>query len=105
MNVGLQKCLSGNLVIVNVYQCSEDNTMPSKLSKWGNSLGVRLPSYVAERAGLRNGDYLYITLMDSGDIVIRPVKQADIHPGYGTAGEAEAKPLAVLSDEEVLKEW
>ena len=44
--------------------------MPSKLSKWGNSLGVRLPSYIAERTGLRNGDYLYIKLMDSGDIVI-----------------------------------
>ncbi len=105
MNVGLQKCLSGNLVIVNVYQCSEDHTMPSKLSKWGNSLGVRLPSYIAERAGLRNGDYLYIKLMDSGDIVIHPVKQTDVHPGYATAGVAEAKPLAVLSDEEVLKEW
>ena len=83
-------------------QC-EDHTMPSKLSKWGNSLGVRLPSYVAERAGLRNGDYLYITLMDSGDIVIRPVKQVDVHPGY--AGEADAEPSAVLSDDEVLKEW
>ena len=105
MDAGLQKSPSGNLVIVNVYQCSEDHTMPSKLSKWGNSLGVRLPSYIAERAGLRNGDYLYIKLMDSGDIVIRPVKQTDVHPGYATAGEAEAKPLAVLSDEEVLKEW
>ena len=79
--------------------------MPSKLPKWGNSLGVRLPSYVAERAGLRNGDYLYIKLTDSGDIVIRPVKQTEAHPGYATAVEAEAKPLAVLSDEEVLKEW
>jgi hypothetical protein len=43
--------------------------------------------------------------MDSGDIVIRPVRQSDVHPGYATAGKAEAKPLAVLSDEEVLKEW
>ena len=43
--------------------------------------------------------------MDSGDIVIHPVKQTDVHPGYATAGVAEAKPLAVLSDEEVLKEW
>lgn len=79
--------------------------MPSKLSKWGNSLGVRLPSYIAERAGLRNGDYLYIKLMDSGDIVIRPVKPQDVHPGYATSGNAEAKPLAVLSDDEVRKGW
>ena len=45
--------------------------MPSKLSKWGNSLGVRVPSHIAERAGLQCGDQLYIRLLDSGDILIR----------------------------------
>lgn len=45
--------------------------MPSKLSKWGNSLGVRVPSHIAERAGLQCGDQLYIRLLDSGDILVR----------------------------------
>lgn len=56
--------------------------MPSKLCKWGNSLGVRLPQYITERAGLTTGDYLYITLRDSGEIVIKPVKANGILPQF-----------------------
>lgn len=56
--------------------------MPSKLCKWGNSLGVRLPQYIAERTGLTTGDYLYITLRDSGEIVIKPVKSKGILPQF-----------------------
>lgn len=54
--------------------------MPTKLCKWGNSLGVRLPQYIAERAGLTAGDFLYISLRDNGEIVIKPVKAKDIPP-------------------------
>lgn len=56
--------------------------MATKLCVWGNSLGVRLPKHIAERTGLVAGDYLYIRLMDSGDIVMRPVKAKDLHAGY-----------------------
>ena len=56
--------------------------MPTKLCTWGNSLGVRLPKYVVERTGMRPGDYLFISLTDAGDIVIRPVKAREIHPAY-----------------------
>ncbi len=55
--------------------------MPTKLCKWGNSLGLRLPQYVIERTGLRPGDYLFVRLTDAGDIVIRPVKERDVHAG------------------------
>jgi len=57
--------------------------MPSKLCKWGNSLGIRLPRYVAERAGLSAGDFLYINLIDN-EIIIRPVKARDVPAGYAT---------------------
>lgn len=60
--------------------------MASKLCVWGNSLGVRLPKYVADVTGVQPGDYLYITVNDSGEIVIRPVKQRDVHPGYAQVG-------------------
>lgn len=40
--------------------------MPTKLCKWGNSLGVRLPQYVVERTAMRSGDMLYIRLTDEG---------------------------------------
>lgn len=69
--------------------------MPSKLCKWGNSLGVRLPQYIAERTGLAAGDYLYIGIRDNGDIVIRPVKAKEIPKGYRpteTESEQIAKP-------------
>lgn len=58
--------------------------MAIRLCKWGHSLGFRVPKHIAERASLRAGDYLYIRLMDSGDIVIRPVNEREVHPGYAT---------------------
>lgn len=58
--------------------------MPTKLCKWGNSLGLRMPQHIAERASLHAGDYLYIRLMDSGDIVIRAVTEREVHAGYAT---------------------
>lgn len=60
--------------------------MATKLCVWGNSLGARLPKWVVERTAVRPGDYLYITVNDAGEIVIRPVKQRDVHPGYAQAG-------------------
>lgn len=58
--------------------------MASKLCKWGHSLGLRVPQHIVERASLRAGDYLYIRLMDSGDIVIRAVNEREVHAGYVT---------------------
>lgn len=78
--------------------------MPTKLCKWGNSLGVRLPAWVAERTGLRPGDYLFIRLMDSGDIVIRPVSARDIPAGY-MPDDAPPKGMPVLTDEEAMDKW
>lgn len=51
--------------------------MSTKLCKWGNSLGLRLPKYVAERTGLQAGDYVFIRLLDSGEIMVRPVKERE----------------------------
>lgn len=45
-----------------------------RLTKWGNSTGLRLPASVMEAAGLQAGDYVYIRLLDTGDIRVRPVK-------------------------------
>ena len=52
--------------------------MPSKLCIWGNSLGVRLPRHVAEVTGVQAGDYLYVRVADSGEIVITPVKPREM---------------------------
>lgn len=80
--------------------------MASKLCKWGNSLGVRLPQHIAERTGLVAGDYLYILIMDNGEIVIRPVKAHDIPAGYAASGEpAQRTKTTRLSHKEVRSKW
>lgn len=46
--------------------------MRSRISKWGNSLAMRLPRALAEEAGLSDGSDVEITLQD-GRIVIAPI--------------------------------
>ena len=62
------------LNLYNVYQRVNRTTMPTKLNRWGNSLGLRLPQHVVEATGLAAGDYLYIRLLESGELMIRAGK-------------------------------
>jgi antitoxin MazE len=43
----------------------------TQVSKWGNSLGVRLPKSVAREVQLDEGDTVQVSV-DNGAIVIRP---------------------------------
>lgn len=43
----------------------------TQLSKWGNSLGLRLPKAVAREVHLGEGDTVQVSV-DNGTIVIRP---------------------------------
>ena len=79
--------------------------MPSKLCKWGNSLGVRLPQYVVERTGVRPGDYLFIRLNDAGDIVIRACKARDIPAGFVPGSSPPKLRNDCPSAEEVREQW
>ena len=79
--------------------------MPTKLCRWGNSLGLRVPQHIAERASLRAGDYVYVRLMDSGDIVIRPVSARDIPVGYMPDNAPPQAKIEVLTDAEVKAQW
>lgn len=45
--------------------------MTTDLGRWGNSLGVRIPKAVAERAGLREGDRVSLDVAGDGALVIR----------------------------------
>ena len=79
--------------------------MPSKLCKWGNSLGVRLPQYVVERTGVRPGDYLFIRLTDAGDIVIRALSPREIHGEYLTTGDPASVAAEPMTSEQIAEEW
>lgn len=45
-----------------------------QVSRWGNSLGLRLPKAVAREAQLDEGDTVDVTV-DNGSIVIRPSRR------------------------------
>lgn len=50
-----------------------------KLTKWGNSIGVRIPATIIKKAHLISGEELEINTDDKGRIILAPIKnqQAD----------------------------
>lgn len=48
--------------------------MKTQLTKWGNSLAVRIPKAVAEKARLRRGDHIELHVSRSGAVEIRSRK-------------------------------
>lgn len=67
--------------------------MTIRLSRWGNSTGLRLPAAVMEAAGLKAGDYVFVRLLDSGEIRVRPTK-VSLSAYVEGDDAASAKPLA-----------
>jgi antitoxin MazE len=47
----------------------------STISKWGNSLAVRIPLALAKQAGLGEGDSVALTLDHKGGFVVRPARR------------------------------
>ena len=45
------------------------------ISKWGNSLAVRIPLAIAKQAKLDEGDAVALTLDRDGGIVLRPTRR------------------------------
>ncbi len=42
-----------------------------QISKWGNSLGLRVPKDIAEQVGLHEGTRVDVEARDDGSVVIR----------------------------------
>ena len=45
------------------------------ISKWGNSLAVRIPLMIAKQAGIAEGDSIAMALDNEGAIVLRPTRR------------------------------
>ena len=45
--------------------------MQTKIQKWGNSLGLRIPKSFAEEAGVEAGSEVDLAIED-GDLIVRP---------------------------------
>ena len=63
-----------------------------RLTRWGNSTGLRLGANLMAAAGLKPGDYVYVRLLDSGDIRVRPCKGAQAINADALKEAAPAEP-------------
>ena len=48
--------------------------MQTKVQKWGNSLGLRIPKSFAEQAGVQAGSEVDLSVED-GELIVRPRRQ------------------------------
>ncbi len=48
--------------------------MRTKIRRWGNSLGLRIPKALAEAAEVREGSSVELSVLE-GEIVVRPATQ------------------------------
>ncbi len=48
--------------------------MQTRIQKWGNSLGLRIPKSFAEQAGVEAGSEVDVSLED-GELIIRPTRE------------------------------
>lgn len=61
----------------------------------GSSIGIRISAHVLGATGLKLGDHVYVRLMDSGDIRVRPAKVS----ASASVDENEAVPAKPAMDE------
>lgn len=47
--------------------------MRTKIQRWGNSLGLRIPKLLAEESGVYAGTEVELSVED-GDIIVRPAR-------------------------------
>lgn len=48
--------------------------MQTRIQRWGNSLGLRIPRSFAEEAGVEAGSEVDLSLRD-GDLVVKPARR------------------------------
>lgn len=51
--------------------------MELQIAKWGNSLAVRIPSAIAKKMHVAEGDSVDVTLNSTGELVMTPAKVFD----------------------------
>ena len=74
--------------------------MTTLISKWGNSLGLRISKQLAEALGVQDGDAVEMAV-ENGALVVRPARQrytieelvADITPKNRHAGIDWGRPV------------
>ena len=52
--------------------------MNATISRWGNSIGVRIPRSVLDQSRLHEGDTVSVTVAPDGSVVLRPAQRRDL---------------------------
>ncbi len=52
--------------------------MQTRIQKWGNSLGLRIPRSFAHETGVQAGSAVDLSVQN-GDLVVRPVRRRSYH--------------------------
>lgn len=54
-----------------------DLTMTTKATKWGNSVGVRIPHRIAQEYGVHDGTEIRIETDGKNGIILKPIVEKD----------------------------
>jgi len=81
--------------------------MTTRIQKWGNSQGLRLPKHLLEAINLATGDDVEI-IAENNQIIIKPI--ANIKNHFNIADLVADIPLNYTADEEIsssigTEEW
>lgn len=50
-------------------------TARAQMSRWGNSLAIRIPRHVAEEAGFREGNIVLLNVVAEGEVAIKAAER------------------------------
>ena len=75
---------------VRIYTDKHEGIMKLKVSKWGNSLAVRIPAEYARQVGIEEGDSLEAEVSPTGELLLFP----GASPEAADQAWAEADALA-----------
>ncbi|MBQ3913252.1 MAG: AbrB/MazE/SpoVT family DNA-binding domain-containing protein [Lachnospiraceae bacterium] len=70
-----------SLMIYNVYH-QGGGCMQLTVSKWGNSLGLRIPAAVADALSIKNGDRITYELKDDALILKKEISTREIFEAF-----------------------
>lgn len=69
------------------------------LNRWGHSIGLRIPTALAECAALKIGDTVLVRLLENNDLLVRAARPRESPANY-VPGNAPAKGESnVIADE------
>jgi antitoxin component of MazEF toxin-antitoxin module len=74
--------------------------MSTKIAKWGNSLGVRLPRHVAQMLGINAGDTVFIRVdTTTRECIMVPAKKDKINNYYFSPTMNNTPPIKITQRE------